>query len=90
MPASALASRRIPVTQSKANSFAGLALDVAMHIGSLLAAPLYFRRDALAMAVGTVDAIRGQWNPGARLALQVIAATIPVVPGVTAQRMDRD
>ena len=57
----------------------GLALDVAVHIGSLLAVVIYFRRDVMAMATGTVDAIRGQRSPRARLALQVLAATIPVI-----------
>jgi undecaprenyl-diphosphatase len=57
----------------------GLALDVAMHIGTLLAVCLYFRRDVLAMVSGAIDAARGRGGPAARLALQVAAATVPVV-----------
>ena len=57
----------------------GLALDVAVHIGTLLAVCLYFRRDVATMAWGAVDALRGRGGPAARLALQVAAATVPVV-----------
>lgn len=57
----------------------GLALDVAMHIGTLLAVVLYFRRDVAMLLSGAVDVARRRSTPAARLALQIIAATVPVV-----------
>ena len=57
----------------------GLALDVAMHIGTLLAVVLYFRRDVAMLLSGAVDIARRQSTPAARLALQIIAATVPVI-----------
>lgn len=57
----------------------GLAIDVAMHIGTLFAVMLYFRRDVARLASGGFDALRGNVTADARLCLQVIAATVPVV-----------
>ncbi len=57
----------------------GLLMDVAVHVGTLGAVLLYFWRDVAAMAVGGVHLLRGQWNPGARLVLMVIIATIPII-----------
>lgn len=57
----------------------GLALDVAMHVGTLLAVVLYFRRDVGALVVGVGDVVRRRRSPAARLALQIAAATAPVV-----------
>jgi len=57
----------------------GLLMDVAVHVGTLGAVMLYFWRDMAAMAMGSIHLVRGQWNPGAQLALMVIIATIPVV-----------
>lgn len=58
----------------------GQVIDVAVHVGTLVAVILYFRRDlALAcsglpqLATGRVD------TPGAKLALLLLLATIPVV-----------
>lgn len=57
----------------------GLALDVAMHIGTLLAVILYFRRDVAGLCAGAIDALRGRQSAQARLVLQVILATLPVI-----------
>lgn len=57
----------------------GLALDVAMHIGTLLAVMLYFRRDVGVLAKGMADALRGRATQDARLMLQIVVATLPVV-----------
>lgn len=57
----------------------GLALDVAMHIGTLLAVVLYFRRDVAMLLSGAIDIARRRATPAARLALQIVAATLPVV-----------
>lgn len=59
----------------------GLAFDVAVHFGSLLAAMIYFRRRIADLTLGFFS----QWGAGvsntlnARLANAVIVATIPVV-----------
>lgn len=57
----------------------GLAVDVAMHIGTLAAVALYFRGDVAAMAVGVLDIVRRRPGGEARLTGRVIVATIPVV-----------
>ena len=58
----------------------GLVIDVAVHVGTLFAVILYFWRDVAAaffglgrLAVGRAD------TPGARLAMLLIIATVPVV-----------
>lgn len=58
----------------------GLAIDVAMHIGTLAAVIIYFRSDFAAMIRGGIDLLRFRTDGhDARLALQVILGTIPVV-----------
>lgn len=58
----------------------GLALDVAVHVGTLFAVILYFRADVMLAARGTLSLMRFRLDgPGVFLALCLIAATIPVV-----------
>ncbi|WPZ34084.1 undecaprenyl-diphosphate phosphatase [Thalassobaculum sp. OXR-137] len=58
----------------------GLAIDVAMHIGTLAAVMLYFHRETAAMVQGGFQLLRGNTQTSdARLALQVALATMPVV-----------
>ncbi len=57
----------------------GLAIDVALHIGSLLAVMLYFRRDMGALILGSTRAMTGRWTPDGRLAFQLLMATVPVM-----------
>ncbi len=57
----------------------GMHMDVAVHVGTLLAVMLYFWRDVVAMVKGTLRLFKGKRDPGARLALMVIVGTIPVV-----------
>ncbi|MFV0333473.1 MAG: undecaprenyl-diphosphate phosphatase [Tropicimonas sp.] len=58
----------------------GLTIDVATHIGTLLAVILYFRADVKMALSGVPDLLRGRMDsPGARLALLLVIATIPVV-----------
>lgn len=57
----------------------GLPMDVAVHIGTMFAACIYFWRDLWAMIVGLGRAVRGKRDPGARLAFQILLATIPVL-----------
>ena len=58
----------------------GLAIDVAVHVGTLGAVILYFRHDVARALRGIAPALRGDLaNPDARLTLGLILATIPVV-----------
>jgi undecaprenyl-diphosphatase len=58
----------------------GLALDLAVHAGSLLAVMLYFRQDTLAMARGGFDLLRGRHaTADADLLLKLAIATVPVI-----------
>ncbi len=57
----------------------GLLVDVAVHIGTLAAVLIYFWRDVFAMLGGFVLLLTGRINAGARLALHIVLATIPVV-----------
>lgn len=56
----------------------GLAFDVAVHVGSLLAVMLYFRGDIRAMVQAWLrQLVTGKSTPDSRLAWAVIVATIP-------------
>lgn len=67
----------------------GPTIDIAVHMGTLLAVLLYFRRDVAAMAKGAVKLAAGKREDGARLTLHVVAATVPiVVAGVVLVRLD--
>jgi undecaprenyl-diphosphatase len=59
----------------------GLILDVAVHVGTLLAVMLYLWRELWAMAVGLARLARGRRDPGAVLFFHLVAGTIPVVIG---------
>lgn len=64
-----------------------LALDVAVHLGSILAVVLYFRAEVAGAAAGGLDLLRGnRTTPRARLALNLLIATVPalLVGGVIA------
>ena len=58
----------------------GQVVDVAVHVGTLGAVVLYFRKDVLLALFGFGDLLRGdRHSPGAKLALGLAVATIPVV-----------
>lgn len=58
----------------------GLAIDVAVHVGTLFAVILYFWSDVKIALHGTTRLVRGRVDtPGAFLALCLIVSTIPVV-----------
>lgn len=57
----------------------GLVIDVAVHVGTLLAVMLYFWRDIWEMTTGLLGMMCGRSNRGGKLALLVILATIPVI-----------
>jgi len=58
----------------------GLAIDVAVHVGTLGAVLLYFRAEFAEAIAGGLRLLSGDAaSPQARLALMLIAATVPVV-----------
>jgi len=58
----------------------GLVIDVAVHVGTLLAVILYFRGDVRLAFAGMLRLVQGRLDtPGAFLALCLAVATVPVV-----------
>ncbi|WP_438864124.1 undecaprenyl-diphosphate phosphatase [Neptunicella sp.] len=57
----------------------GLAFDVAIHIGSLLAVIIYFRDDIRRMLLAWFGSLNGKVTDDSKLAWWVIVATIPAV-----------
>jgi undecaprenyl-diphosphatase len=57
----------------------GLITDVMVHMGSFLAVLVYFRRDVLNLVKGAIGLLRGQKTDDGRMALYIVAATIPAV-----------
>ncbi|RUO78978.1 undecaprenyl-diphosphate phosphatase [Pseudidiomarina taiwanensis] len=55
----------------------GLAFDVAVHVGTLLAVVTYYRREVLGLVKGWFGSFTGNYNADGRLAWFIIAATIP-------------
>ena len=56
----------------------GALMDVALHVGSLVAVMLYFWRDVIALTHGFFDLCRGHLSQQGRLLLYLSVATIPV------------
>ena len=58
-----------------------LTLDIAVHVGSLLAILVYFRQDIRDMLLGLVEILRKRRieSQAGRMALMLVAGTIPVV-----------
>ncbi len=58
----------------------GVALDVSVHVGTLLAVMLYFRADVAMVLRGLPELLRGRLeSPGARMAFLLLIATLPVM-----------
>jgi undecaprenyl-diphosphatase len=57
----------------------GLAIDVAMHVGTLLAVMAYFHAEVWRMARGGLNLVAGRPDGDSRLLLQLALATLPVV-----------
>lgn len=55
----------------------GLAFDVAVHLGSLIAVVLYFRSQVTEIAIGGVQSVTGKWTEQGRMAWLLVLATIP-------------
>ena len=58
----------------------GLAFDVAVHVGTLVAVVAYLRRDLARLAAGWVRSVFGArpFAPESRMGWMIIAATVPV------------
>jgi len=56
----------------------GPLIDVAVHLGSLLAVLIYFRRDVLSLLIGLFKYVKGKKTPEGTLALYMIFASIPL------------
>ena len=57
----------------------GLAIDVAVHVGTLAAVLLYFWRDVLNLTAGLARLVIGRPSREGWLALYLLAATIPAL-----------
>ncbi len=57
----------------------GLAFDVAVHLGSLIAVVAYFRRELAAMTTGWLRSLGGQASADSRLAWMVVMGSLPLV-----------
>jgi len=56
----------------------GLAFDVAVHFGSLVAVCIFFRKDIASLLAGSVQVVTGNVKtPESRMALAIALATIP-------------
>lgn len=58
----------------------GLAFDVSVHAGTLIAVALFFRAELAAMAAAAPTAWRRETGPGGRLLRLVVVGTLPIVP----------
>lgn len=55
----------------------GLAFDVAVHLGTLIAVVSYFRKEVGAIALGGLRSLSGQMNDDGRMAWMLLVATLP-------------
>ena len=56
----------------------GLMIDIAVHVGTLLAVLVYLWRDVLTMLAGLIRIRSGMAHPGVRLIVYLAVATVPV------------
>ena len=55
-------------------------LDIAVHVGTLLAVILYFRNDFTEMVLGTFDILQGRFQTlNARQTILIVTASVPVI-----------
>jgi len=57
----------------------GLGFDVAVHVGSLCAVLIYFRREVINLTQGWFGSVAGKRSEDGDMAWMIISATIPVV-----------
>ena len=56
----------------------GLAFDVAVHVGTLMAVMIYFRKEVVELLVAWGGSFAGRHNPESRLAWWIILGSIPL------------
>ena len=61
----------------------GALIDIAAHVGSLIAVLIYFRSESLMLVRGGVDALRFRESADRKLFLFIAAATIPLLLGAS-------
>lgn len=67
----------------------GIAFEIAVHLGALLAVLAYFRRDIIELICATLNLLRGKTSTHARIAIGIVIATLPVIPvGVVLLEVD--
>jgi len=57
----------------------GIAMDVMVHVGSLVAVLVYFWRDCLGLVRGGLNLLRGRLTDEGRMAIYILLATIPAM-----------
>jgi len=57
----------------------GIAIDVAVHVGTLGAVLIYCWRDIGLMLLGLAQTLKARGGPGATLFIQIILASVPIV-----------
>ena len=57
----------------------GLATDVMVHVGSLVAVLVYFWKDCLGLLRGSFHLLRGRMTDEGRMAIYIVLATIPAM-----------
>ncbi len=57
----------------------GVGMDVALHVGTLIAVMVYFRRDVGQLIMGAIGLVRRQETSASQQALHLIVATLPVL-----------
>lgn len=56
-----------------------LAIDIAVHVGTLLAVVIYFRHDLWSMLRGVARRAGGHEDPAARLAFNLVLGSLPLI-----------
>ncbi|MFT7688523.1 MAG: undecaprenyl-diphosphatase [Candidatus Azotimanducaceae bacterium] len=58
----------------------GLAFDIAVHLGTLLAVMWYFRSDIVSLSLAFIGQLGGKASKEGRFAINLIIASIPIIP----------
>ncbi|MGY9005053.1 MAG: undecaprenyl-diphosphate phosphatase [Alphaproteobacteria bacterium] len=59
----------------------GLLMDIAVHVGTLMAVMVYFWRECFSMGKGALDIARARKTKEGTLLLCIVLATLPVIAG---------
>jgi undecaprenyl-diphosphatase len=57
----------------------GTTIDVAVHVGSLFAVMIYFRKEVVGLVDGLFDAVQLRWTWNAKLFTFLAVATVPII-----------